>query len=152
VSDAPRSGAAEFEIVEVGVEHFDEVRAVWEAVGFWPHVGEDRPWFLGAVARNPGLFLAARVKGRMVGVICGGWDGLRGWLYHFGVLPEFRQRGIGDALLGEVERRLRAAGARQVNLLVMEDNAAAMEFYRRRGYARGNCAFFRKRFAADQPG
>ena len=33
---------------------YEQVAALWEEVGMWPHVGEDRIWFEGALARNPG--------------------------------------------------------------------------------------------------
>ena len=134
------------EVAEIAQDDSGEVREAWETLGFWPHAGEDREWFEQALARNPGLFLAARLNGRIIGTVCGAWDGLRGWVYRFGVLPEFRGQGIGRALLREVEQRLRSQGVRQINLMVYEDNAAAMEYYCRRGYERSPVKTFRKRF------
>ena len=110
----PGRDAPPFEIAEIEAGDFEEIREIWETLRFWPHVGEGRRWFERALERNPGLFLAARARGRMIGTICGAWDGMRGWFYHFGVLPAFRRQGVGEALMTEVERRpdgLRTASA-----------------------------------------
>lgn len=49
------------------------------------------------------------------------------------VAPQARGRGIGGALLVEIERWARCRGARQLRLDVAEDNAMAASFYRRHG-------------------
>lgn len=44
---------------------------------------------------------------------------------------------MGRALVAELEARLDGRGAPQVNLLVFDDNADALAFWRRLGYGRG---------------
>jgi len=50
------------------------------------------------------------------------------------VLPEARRFGIGSGLLQAAESRLRAAGATLVELETAVDNAAAIQFYKRKEY------------------
>jgi ribosomal-protein-alanine N-acetyltransferase len=50
------------------------------------------------------------------------------------VLPEMRRAGIGSSLLQAAEERLRAAGATVVELETAVDNAAAIQFYKRKEY------------------
>lgn len=50
------------------------------------------------------------------------------------VHPAARGRGVGDRLLGEVERWARARGARTLRLAVAEGNRAATGLYLRHGY------------------
>ena len=50
------------------------------------------------------------------------------------VLEPFRKRGIGTALLTEVETRLAAHGARVIALDTATDNFAAIAFWQRHGY------------------
>lgn len=52
------------------------------------------------------LFLVAEVAGRVVGTAMGGYDGHRGWIYSVAVAPEHRHRGIGSALVRQVEAAL----------------------------------------------
>ncbi|MDQ3974232.1 MAG: GNAT family N-acetyltransferase [Actinomycetota bacterium] len=51
--------------------------------------------------------------------------------------PAYRRAGVGRALVAELEARLDGRGAPQVNLLVFDDNADALAFWRRLGYGRG---------------
>jgi ribosomal protein S18 acetylase RimI-like enzyme len=128
---------------------YQQVAALWEEVGMWPHPGEDRAWFEGALARNPGCCLVWRRGGRVIGTVIGAWDGLRGWIYHLAVAESCRGRGIGSALLAAVEARLREIGATQINLMVCEENHFAEGLYLRRGYGRSPVKFLRKRFCAE---
>lgn len=86
------------------------------------------------LARDADLFLVAEEDGQVVGVIMGAWDGRRGWLHHLAVAEECRNRGIGTALLLEVEARLKAKGCLKVNLLIRRNNADAKRLYERLGY------------------
>jgi ribosomal protein S18 acetylase RimI-like enzyme len=86
-------------------------------------IGEDR-----------GLFLVAEDSGRLVGSIIGGWDGWRGNMYRLAVVPDHRRRGLARALVAEVERRLRARGARRVTALVVKSEEEALAFWEAVGY------------------
>ncbi len=52
-----------------------------------------------------------------------------------GVLPEFRGRGIGGALVSEFIARMQQRGAAVVFLEVAVDNDSALSLYKRRGFA-----------------
>ncbi|HEX6972088.1 MAG TPA: GNAT family N-acetyltransferase [Limnochordia bacterium] len=98
------------------------------------------------LGRDPELFLVAVDGAAVIGTVIGTWDGRRGWLYHLAVAADRRRRGVATALLAEVERRLRAKGARKVNLLMWRTNEAARALYRRSGYAElEDLAVFTKR-------
>lgn len=92
-----------------------------------------------------GLFWLAERAGRVVGTAMAGWDGHRGWLYSLGVHPEARRAGIGARLVAEAERALVARGCPKVNLQILAGNDAAMEFWRRLGYAQDAVVPFGKR-------
>ncbi len=75
-------------IEEMQEADYQQVATLWEAVGFWPHPGEDRLWFARALARNPGGALVWRQNGEIIGTVIAGWDGLRGWIYRLGRAPD----------------------------------------------------------------
>ena len=54
-------------------------------------------------------------------------------LHDFSVLPEARGRGVGTALLEELERRARGRGAAKMTLEVHDSNEAAKRLYARFG-------------------
>jgi ribosomal protein S18 acetylase RimI-like enzyme len=118
------------------MDDYEAVYALWKslvpAISLRP--SDRREEIEKKLARDPALFLVAEEDGRVVGVIMGGWDGRRGWLHHLAVAPDYQDRGIGTALLAQVEERLRAKGCLKVNLLVHRDNEGARRLYKRLGY------------------
>jgi ribosomal protein S18 acetylase RimI-like enzyme len=84
--------------------------------------------------RDPDLFLVAEAGERLVGSVMGGFDGRRGMVYHLAVEKEFRNLGLGAALMAELESRLRARGCIRCYLLVTRDNESALHFYEQRGW------------------
>ena len=115
---------------------WDSVQRVWARCG--PGVQfsrSDAPEeILKKLQRDPDLFVVAEAAGVIVGAVMGGFDGRRGLVYHLAVVPEQRRRGIGVALMNEVEARLRAKGCLKCYLLVTRENAAVVEFYRGLGW------------------
>lgn len=77
--------------------------------------------------------LKAVVGGRMVGFIAGDLrrEENMAWIATLGVLPEYRRRGIGNALLLECEARLDVA---RVRLSVRRSNHVAIHLYQRLNY------------------
>jgi len=86
--------------------------------------------------REHDLFWVAEVDGAVVGAVVAGYDGVRGWLYHLGVVPQARRSGAGTALVRSVELRLRDLGCDKLNLQVRETNLGVMAFYESLGWSR----------------
>lgn len=82
----------------------------------------------------PGLVrLKAETNGKMIGFIGGETrDHQRtGWIITLGVLPEYRQQGVAQALLEQCEQQLSTGVLR---LCVRISNEAAVNLYKKRGY------------------
>jgi ribosomal protein S18 acetylase RimI-like enzyme len=129
-----------------------------ETIALWRACDLTRPWndpkkdIARKLRVQPELFLVAIVDGRLVGSVMAGYDGHRGWMYYLGVAPAFRSRGIGRALVGEVENRLRQMGCPKVQLMVRSENVAASGFYQRLAYRRDDLVNLGKRLEVDEPG
>lgn len=83
----------------------------------------------------PDTFLVAEVGGRVVGYIIAGVRGfMMGHVLAIAVDPDFRNRGIGTALMKEIFRRFQARGVSHVRLEVRKSNATAIRFYRSLGF------------------
>lgn len=128
----------------------DAVIALWRAAGL------TRPWndpykdIERKRAVQPELFLVA-VDGReLVGTVMAGYDGHRGWLYYLATDPARRGEGIGRALVGAAEERLRAMGCPKVQLMVRPDNPDARGFYGTLGYEPFEVWSTGKRLIADE--
>ena len=84
--------------------------------------------------RNPGLCLVARASGELAGAILCCHDGRRGYLYHLGVSPRFRRRGIATALVDRCLGQLEAAGIRRCTIFLIAGNAGGEAFWRNHGW------------------
>ena len=62
-------------------------------------------------------------------------DPSRGHIITIDVLPEFRRTGLGSALMAEAHRRLKELGVERVMLETSVENAPAIAFYKKLGYA-----------------
>lgn len=93
-----------------------------------------------AEARNAIAVVAETSGGWMAGFAIAHLErarsGLRGYIVTLDVLPEYRHGGLGARLIGEMERRVLAAGARWMDLHVFTGNEGAIRFYERLGYRR----------------
>ena len=98
--------------------------------------------------RDPDLFLAAERDGHLVGTVIGGFDGRRGAVYHLAVAEAERRKGIGTALMNEVENRLRAKGCLRAWLAVRPQNAEVLSFYARLGWEPNPITFLAKNLIA----
>jgi ribosomal protein S18 acetylase RimI-like enzyme len=121
-------------IREARGDEVDEVLALWRAADALPSVTDTAEDVRGIVDSDRAWLLVAEEAGRVAGTLIVTFDGWRGHLYRMAVLPELRRRGIATALVRAGEERLRAAGARRLAAIVLEDDAA--EFWTAAGYLR----------------
>lgn len=115
---------------------YDRVLILWKNIESGMNVGiSDTPEEIKKkLERDPDLFLAAEKDSEIIGTIIGGFDGRRGLIYHLAVRRDLRRQGIGQALLQEVEHRLKAKGCIKCLLLVLQDNENAKRFYEECGW------------------
>lgn len=82
-----------------------------------------------------GQFVAADLRGGIAGYLAGSrLSGGRASIALFCVDSDLRGRGIGSQLLSRFMLQARLEGMRSVQLEVREENFAAIEFYRNRGF------------------
>lgn len=111
-------------------------------VALWCACGLTRPWndpdrdFALALGGASSAVLVARGAGDVRGSVMVGFDGHRGWVYYLAVAPAHRGSGLGRALMAAAEDWLRARGAPKLQLMVREDNDAALGFYAALGLER----------------
>lgn len=86
------------------------------------------------LSEQPEYFLVAVVDGALVGTAMAGFDGHRGWVYYVAVHSSYQRRGIGSAMMREVESTLSHSGCPKVNLQIRASNAEVQAFYESLGY------------------
>jgi ribosomal protein S18 acetylase RimI-like enzyme len=153
------NGDATVVISEIGVERLEDVRDLWLAlhryhgeIGSRPLVAdEDFSWqqrraqYQRWLEAGDVLLLLAERDGQPVGYVLAhlqdGPDdtyplGERyAEIYTLSVAPEHRGQGIGGLLMDRVEAQLGYLGIRDIAVSAMVENASALRFYARRGFA-----------------
>jgi RimJ/RimL family protein N-acetyltransferase/predicted N-acetyltransferase YhbS len=131
---------------------YDDVVEVWRAAGLSIRPSDTLEEVARKQLQSPDLFLVAFQGSQMVGTALGAWDGWRGGVYRVAVRPDCRRRGIGRALMGELESRLRSEGALFLNLCYYTDDEPAREFYRALGYETADGVAFASKALQDVGG
>lgn len=100
-------------------EDLDQAISIWEQNRL---PGEPAPAFgvseVVTAARGGQPCVVAVVGDQLVGLAGGVVHGERAWITMVALSSRWRDRGIGSALLGELEQRLRVAGARRITALL----------------------------------
>ena len=130
VSDTPGSPA----IIEPATwRDLNSLRHLEQAC--FPHDAWPLWDLIGVLTFSNVVRLKAMSDGRLVGFIAADIRRAEGlaWIATIGVLPEYRQHGIGAALLGACENRLVVP---RIRLSVRASNGPAIRMYTRLGYKR----------------
>ncbi len=99
----------------------------------------------------PELFLVGVLDSEIVATAMAGYEGHRGWINYLSVAPHFQKGGLGREIMAHAEKLLRERGCPKINLQVRAENAEAIEFYKRIGFAIDEVVSMGKRFAEDAP-
>jgi GNAT superfamily N-acetyltransferase len=118
--------------------HADDLEA---AVRLWdnPAASSEAPAFglsdLIAAVRSNEPTVAAVVGDEVVGVAVATVAGNRAWVMGISLDAAWRRRGIGSAMLGELERRLAASGVHRIQCMLAEDSEVGALALQNAGYA-----------------
>ncbi|MDQ5892710.1 MAG: hypothetical protein QG613_1581 [Pseudomonadota bacterium] len=140
-------------VMEIRIFRQDDFEAV---IILWERCDLLRPWndpemdIERKLNHDPDLFLVAEVNGEIVGSVMGGYDGHRGSAYYLGVHPDFRGRGIANALINRLEKKLIARGCPKIHLMVREDNDAVIGMYEKLDYEIVDSITLGKRLIEDR--
>jgi len=115
---------------------YDQIVALWKRseLPFKPS-GRDRKEAVQAqMVANPDFFLGAYEDDRLVGAVVATSDGRKGWINRLAVDPDFRGRGVAEALIAESEKTLRKHGLRIFCALIEDYNKSSMQLFKKCGY------------------
>ena len=97
----------------------------------WP-----RQYFVEMYRDCRDFFVVAKVRGRIAGYAVACTEKRNAEIASLAVHPDYRRRGVGDALMRRMLRELRTAGVRRVELMVRTGNTAGARLYRLLGFRR----------------
>ncbi|MEA3479349.1 MAG: GNAT family N-acetyltransferase [Bacteroidota bacterium] len=81
-----------------------------------------------------GLFIVAEIDTKPAGAILATHDGRKGWINRLAVLPDYRNKGIGRALVGYAEELLEQRGIGIFACMIEDYNSSSLEVFQKLGY------------------
>ena len=141
--------SSEYEIIEFGEEHRNDVVHLWEICGLtkpWndPNRDIDRK-----LADGTGKLFLMKEGDRVIGSVMVGYDGHRGSVNYLAVHPDSQKKQLGRMLMEHSEDHLLALGCPKLNLMVRTSNLPVIEFYERLEYQKDEVIVFSKRLIED---
>lgn len=82
-------------------------------------------------ACSAAVFLVCEIKGKVVGVIRGNYDGSRAIIHQLSVHPKYPRRGVGTALVKEIIKRFKERGAPTVSATILDES---LGFWQKLGF------------------
>ncbi len=114
---------------------FPQVEGLLKTLGlFHPHL-DTQDIYSTKIKSDAESIILALQDNKPVGCIFFVYDPWISTIFHLGVHPEYRNKGIASQLLEEAERRIQSREANSVGIHVENQNKEALEFYRKRGYS-----------------
>ena len=139
----------------------DAVIAIWRACELTRPWNNPRADIARKLAVQPELFFIGCHAQTPIATAMFGYDGHRGWLYYFAVLPEYQNKGYGRALLAHGEAALTAMGCPKINLQIRNTTTnttgtttgtsnTVTAFYEKSGYRTDAVSSYGKRLIDDE--
>jgi ribosomal protein S18 acetylase RimI-like enzyme len=118
------------------IDDYDEVYTLWKNT---PGVGlrsmdDSREGIGRFLIRNPSTNFAAVEDNHIVGVVLGGQDGRRGYIYHLCVEEAYRRRSIGKQLMESVSRAMIEEKITKLGLVCFTENQKGNDFWNSLGW------------------
>ena len=123
-------------IRKLTINDYEEIIKLWSRarLPYKPKGRDSNEAIAAQMKPNPEFFLGAFKDNRLVGMVIISCDMRKGWINRLAVDPDYRNRGIAAALIGESEKILRKHGIRIFCALIEDYNAASKELFNECGY------------------
>lgn len=118
-------------------EDYEEAYALWQRTpGMHLHsLNNTYGGIALLISKNPeSCFVAVDDEGHVIATALGATDGRKGYLYHVAVDEQWRSQGIGTRLIQRIMDVFKAFGIVKIGILVVADNAAGQEFWKKQGW------------------
>lgn len=118
------------------VADYEKVYALWMScknMGF-NDIDDSKEGIARFLERNPNTSFVAMENDELLGIILGGHDGRRGYIYHMSVAGNHRKKVIGSSLVKKCLESFKNEKISKVALLVFKYNETGNAFWEKQGF------------------
>ncbi len=131
----------------MNIDDYDKVYALWiscKNMGF-NDLDDSRDGIERFLLRNPDTSFVAVENDAVIGVILGGHDGRRGYIYHTCVDEKHRKQGVASMLVDACIGSMKQNGINKTALLVFSRNDAGNKFWEKMGIYKRTDVIYRNK-------
>ena len=124
------------EIRKMTIQDYEKVYELWMScknMGF-NDIDDSQEGISRFLERNPNTSFVAIENEKLIGIILGGHDGRRGYIYHLSVNENYRKNGIGSELVKNCLESFKLEKISKVALLVFKYNEVGNLFWEKQGF------------------
>ena len=124
------------QIRKMTIADYEKVYALWMScknMGF-NDIDDSKEGIARFLERNPNTSFVAIENDELLGIILGGHDGRRGYIYHMSVAENQRKKGIGSSLVKKCLESFKNEKISKVALLVFKYNETGNAFWEKQGF------------------
>ena len=124
------------EICNLTIDNYEEMVKLWSRakLPFKPQGRDSKEAIEAQMKENPEFFLGAFEGNSLIGTVVISCDMRKGWINRLAVDPEYRLRGVAQALIAESEKILRKHGIKIFCALIEDYNVASKKLFKKLGY------------------
>lgn len=118
------------------IQDYEKVYELWMScknMGF-NDIDDSKEGISRFLERNPNTSFVAIQNEKLIGIILGGHDGRRGYIYHLSVNENYRNNGIGSELVKNCLESFKLEKISKVALLVFKYNEVGNLFWEKQGF------------------
>ena len=118
------------------IQDYEKVYELWMScknMGF-NDIDDSKEGISRFLERNPNTSFVAIENEKLIGIILGGHDGRRGYIYHLSVNENYRKNGIGSELVKNCLESFKQEKISKVALLVFKYNEVGNLFWEKQGF------------------
>ncbi len=118
------------------IEDYDLLISLWEQAGlpYKPNGRDSHESMAREMQTSTGSFIVVEVDNKTVGSVLATHDGRKGWINRVAVIPGYRNKGIGRALVDYAEKILSQEGIGIFACQIEDYNSSSLEVFQKLGY------------------
>ena len=124
------------QIRKMTIQDYEKVYELWMScknMGF-NDIDDSKEGISRFLERNPNTSFVAIENEKLIGIIIGGHDGRRGYIYHLSINENYRKNGIGSELVKNCLDAFKQEKISKVALLVFKYNEVGNSFWEKQGF------------------
>ena len=122
-------------IREMTIDDYEEVFALWQITSKRAlSKADEKAKIESYLTRSEGMSKVAVIDGKIVGTVLASHDGIRVFIHHIAILPDYRRNRIGHELAKSAIKAIKEQGIDKTHIFCYQNNTTGQSFWQDFGF------------------